>query len=263
MAWARVLLRRIPRSGTVYPMSELMRLIQSHLDRYGVTRATFAKRIGTTPQTVQNWKTRSTTMPKADVLKGVAKETKVPYLIVLDAALKDAGYRDSLADDFESLKVRIARYVRASERGVWELQDYLTAPYIPGDREAAELTPSMTEDDFNALIDRYIAEADTAEYGNSELFDRELLLQWLAEHTPEEPEDDLEADPPPRTPTEGGSPEEVKPSQEPQVDPFDEPAIGDIMGTKGAAEDPREDGADEGDETEEFGGGEIVEGDPF
>lgn len=186
-----------------------MRLIQSHLDRYGVTRATFAKRIGTTPQTVQNWKTRSTTMPKPEVLKGVADETKVPYLIVLDAALKDAGYRDSLADDLRALKVRIARYVRASEQGVGEIQDYLTGPYIPSEEEAAELTPSMTTADFNALIDRYITEADIAEYGNSELFDREMLMQWLAEHQPQEMEDDLEADTSPRASTEGGSPEEV------------------------------------------------------
>lgn len=239
-------LRRIPRSGTVYLMSELMRLIQSHLDRYGVTRATFAKRIGTTPQTVQNWKTRSTTMPKPEVLKGVATETKIPYLIVLDAALVDAGYRDSLADDLKALKVRIARYVRSSEQGVGELQDFLTGPYIPSEQEAAELTPSMTTADFNALIDRYITEADDAKYGNSELFDRELLLQWLSDHQPEEIEDDLETETEPPASTEGGSPEEDLPTgHDPKV-PWAPPTEwpGTVSPDDEAGVDPGEDAKD-------------------
>ncbi len=75
-------------------MTELMRLIQTHLDRYGVTRAEFARRAGTTPQTVQNWKDRPTTLPRREHLEGVARVIGVPYKVVLDAALKDAGYQD-------------------------------------------------------------------------------------------------------------------------------------------------------------------------
>lgn len=71
-----------------------MRLIQGHLDRYGVTRAEFARRAGTTPQTVQNWKDRPTTLPRREHLEGVAQVIGVPYAVVLAAALKDAGYQD-------------------------------------------------------------------------------------------------------------------------------------------------------------------------
>ena len=74
-------------------MTELMRLIQAHLDRYGVSRAEFARRAGTTPQTVNNWRHELKSLPDATHLRGVAEVTGLPYLIVLDAALVDAGYR--------------------------------------------------------------------------------------------------------------------------------------------------------------------------
>lgn len=162
-------------------MSELMRLIQSHLDRYGVTRATFAKRIGTTPQTVQNWKSRSTTMPKVEHLKGVAKETGVPLLVVIDAALMDAGYRTSLADDLDALKIRIARYVRDTERGVGQLEEFLSQPYFPSEAELKQLTPGMSTAALDEVIDSCIASTDRAKYGNDELFDREFLHQYLSD----------------------------------------------------------------------------------
>ncbi|ORA25209.1 hypothetical protein [Mycobacterium aquaticum] len=192
-------------------MSELMRLIQSHLDRYGVTRATFAKRIGTTPQTVQNWKTRSTTMPKAEHLLGIANETGIPYLAVVDAALMDAGYRSSLADDIDALKVRLARYIRESDRGVEEIQEYLSQPYFPTDYDLKNLRPGMTQEDLNAFIDRLIARTDAARYGNDELFDREFLHQYLTDHLTklnEENADDMEAE------TEPSAPETINEDQE-------------------------------------------------
>jgi lambda repressor-like predicted transcriptional regulator len=73
---------------------ELMGLIQAHLDKYGVKRAEFARRAGTTPQTVQNWIDRPTTLPRREHLEGVARVIGVPYAVVLAAALKDAGYQD-------------------------------------------------------------------------------------------------------------------------------------------------------------------------
>lgn len=189
-----------------------MRLIQSHLDRYGVTRATFAKRIGTTPQTVQNWKTRSTTMPKAEHLLGIANETGIPYLAVVDAALMDAGYRSSLADDLDTLKVRLARYIRESDRGVEEIQEYLSQPYFPTDYDLKSLRPGMTQEDLNAFIDRLIDRTDAARYGNDELFDREFLHQYLAEQLTnlnEENTDDMEAETEPSAPETGDEGEEA------------------------------------------------------
>lgn len=86
-----------------------MRMIQAHLDRYGLTRAEFARRAGTSPQTVHNWEHRMRTIPGADHLKGVAEVLDAPYLIVLDAALVDGGYRDSMVDDYRTLENRIRR----------------------------------------------------------------------------------------------------------------------------------------------------------
>lgn len=173
-------------------MSELMRLIQSHLDRYGVTRATFAKRVGTTPQTVQNWKSRSTTMPRPEHLKGVAKETGIPYLIVLDAALMDAGYRDSLADDLDALEVRIARYVRDAQRGVVELQEYLSQPYFPDQGDMRQLPADATTEEVDDFIDILAADLDRLSYGNDNLLDREFLHQYINDHL--RAEDDLETE---------------------------------------------------------------------
>lgn len=76
-------------------MSELIGLIQEHLDRYGVTRAEFARRAGTNPQTVQNWWDHRTTLPRPEHLRGVAAVIGKPYRVVLDAALVDAGYLDA------------------------------------------------------------------------------------------------------------------------------------------------------------------------
>ncbi len=86
--------RHVPKTGKITPVSELLDLIQAHLDRYGVTRSEFARRAGTTPQTVQNWKDRPTTLPRREHLEGVARVIGVPYEVVLSAALQDAGYSD-------------------------------------------------------------------------------------------------------------------------------------------------------------------------
>lgn len=94
-------------------MTELMRLIQSHLDRYGVTRAEFARRAGTSPQTVQNWRDEIKALPDAKHLRGVAEVIGVPYVVVLNAALVDAGYLDSVADDAAALEARIRAAVGA------------------------------------------------------------------------------------------------------------------------------------------------------
>lgn len=76
-------------------VSELMKLVQAHLNKYGVKEAEFARRIGTAPQTVANWKSRGTTLPSRRLLEGVAAVIGLPYQRVLDAALIDAGYQSS------------------------------------------------------------------------------------------------------------------------------------------------------------------------
>ena len=80
-------------------MGALMALIQEHLDRHGVTRSEFARRAGTHPQTVQNWKDKPGTLPRPQHLRSVAKVIGKPYRVVLDAALLDSGYLERALDD--------------------------------------------------------------------------------------------------------------------------------------------------------------------
>lgn len=85
-------------------MSELWQLIEAHLDHYGVREAAFARKIGTVPQTVANWKKRPTTLPRPEHLREVARVIGMPYETVLNAALVDAGYRIRLVDNVISLR---------------------------------------------------------------------------------------------------------------------------------------------------------------
>lgn len=74
-------------------MSSLWRIIQAHLDAYGVTEAEFARRIGTSPQTVSSWKKRGLrTLPDKRLLVGVSDVTRRSYDEVLDAVLHDIRY---------------------------------------------------------------------------------------------------------------------------------------------------------------------------
>jgi hypothetical protein len=105
-------------------MSELLRMIQAHLDRYGVKRAEFARRAGTKPQTVQNWVDKGT-LPRPNHLHGVANVIDAPYLIVLDAALVDAGYRDSMTDDVPALRHRLERLADDDPAAFQEIADHV------------------------------------------------------------------------------------------------------------------------------------------
>lgn len=102
-------------------MTELMRLIQAHIDRYGVTRATVARRAGMSPQTVQNWRDEIKALPEVKHLRGIAEVIGVPYPVVLDAALADAGYRDSAVDDAPSLEARMRRAADADPAIIEEM----------------------------------------------------------------------------------------------------------------------------------------------
>lgn len=74
-------------------MSKLWTLIQTHLDETGVREAEFARRMGTTPQTLNSWKKRGLkALPERRFLDAVADLTRTPYPAVLAAALADIGY---------------------------------------------------------------------------------------------------------------------------------------------------------------------------
>lgn len=76
-------------------MSHLWDLIQAHLDEYGVRDAAFARRMGTSAQTLNSWKNRGLKrLPERELLEAVARETRVPYEDVLDAVLIDINYKD-------------------------------------------------------------------------------------------------------------------------------------------------------------------------
>lgn len=80
-------------------------IIQKHLDDYGVREAEFARRIGTSPQTVSSWKKRGLrTLPDKRLLIGVADVTRRSYDEVLDAVLRDTRYLPKDADDATSTK---------------------------------------------------------------------------------------------------------------------------------------------------------------
>lgn len=128
-------------------MPELMRLIQGHLDRYGVTRSEFARRIGTRPQTIQNWKDKSTILPQPELLRGVANVIDAPYLIVLDAALVDSGYRDSTVDDVRALEARITALAEHDPAGLHDLAAYVRQleRQIESDDESGHATRDIAD----------------------------------------------------------------------------------------------------------------------
>jgi len=135
-------------------MAELMRLIQAHLDRYGVSRAEFSRRIGTQPQTVQNWRDNPSTFPAAKLLRGVAEVIDAPYLVVLDAVLVDTGYRDSMVDDLPSLRARIKRLADDDPAALRELAAYVASLELSQDTQprsdTADLIASILRRELNA-----------------------------------------------------------------------------------------------------------------
>lgn len=74
-------------------MADLWGIVQRHLDAYGVRAAALARRMGTSPQTLDSWKHRGVrALPRRHLLEALARETRTPYGDVLIAALRDAGY---------------------------------------------------------------------------------------------------------------------------------------------------------------------------
>jgi transcriptional regulator with XRE-family HTH domain len=86
-------------AGKVLGMSYLWDIAQAHLDAYGVRAAALARRMGTAPQTLDSWKNRGVrSLPTRDLLEALARETRTPYRVVLDAALRDIDYMPRESD---------------------------------------------------------------------------------------------------------------------------------------------------------------------
>jgi transcriptional regulator with XRE-family HTH domain len=82
-------------------MSELLRIIDDYKDRHGQpSDASISRAIGVAPQTISSWRRRGIRQaPEIDTLRRLAQFVGVPYEeYVLQAALVDAGYRDTMPD---------------------------------------------------------------------------------------------------------------------------------------------------------------------
>lgn len=76
--------------------SRLVELIDAHKHTYGVSEAELARRIGITRQNLSLWRTRGLRgLPARATLDGMATELHLPYVRVLEAALRDVGYLDA------------------------------------------------------------------------------------------------------------------------------------------------------------------------
>lgn len=81
------------------PTGELWAVIQEWIDAqpYPPSQRKLATRIGVGHSTVTDWKYRRT-LPAPEDLRALAIEIRVPYERVLDAALRDHGYRERVLD---------------------------------------------------------------------------------------------------------------------------------------------------------------------
>lgn len=142
--------------------THLMALVQGHLDRYGVRRAEFARRVGVSPQAIQNWIDRPTTLPRPEHLRSLAEQLDMPYHRVLDAALTDAGYRADDVDDAKTLSSKIVELARVQPGALRELASVVSGLMVPlGDEpQAASAVDRLIERNLIAGL-----EADDSEDG--------------------------------------------------------------------------------------------------
>jgi transcriptional regulator with XRE-family HTH domain len=142
-----------------------MDLIQGHLDRYGLTRAEFSRRIGTRPQTVQNWKDKPGILPTPELLRGVATVIDTPYLIVLDAALVDSGYRVTDVDDVTTLEMRAKKLAERDPAALRQLAAYVRL--LERDIDAEDASAHATRDLADRIADIIRREFDVDNGGDS------------------------------------------------------------------------------------------------
>jgi transcriptional regulator with XRE-family HTH domain len=93
-------------------MRQLIQIVQTHMDQYGVSEAEVARRIGTAPQTVNTWRNgEMKQLPRQLYLRALAELTQTDYTTVLTAALADTGYLAeplSTGADYAALIVSLA-----------------------------------------------------------------------------------------------------------------------------------------------------------
>lgn len=71
-------------------MSELWAIVEAHHREYGPTYSEIARRMGTTSQTLFNWRDReSRQMPHRETLKALSRATRQPLERVIAAAVAD------------------------------------------------------------------------------------------------------------------------------------------------------------------------------
>lgn len=75
-------------------------LIQAHLDRYQVSEAGFARRVGISGQALNLWKKGLSRLPRPEVVEAAAREAQVDRQELLDAFLVDMGYMDAPDGEF-------------------------------------------------------------------------------------------------------------------------------------------------------------------
>ena len=74
----------------------LVELIDAHKRAYGVSESELARRIGITRQNLHLWRTHGLRgLPARTTLDGMAAELRLPYVQVLEAALRDSAYLDA------------------------------------------------------------------------------------------------------------------------------------------------------------------------
>lgn len=123
-------------------MSELLRIVQDHIDRTGVSEAGFSRRIGAAPQTVNAWKQRGIRgLPDARLLHGVSDVTGRPYSEVLNAALIDMGY---VAAGSNHAAISTSDFV--------ELVLLIDEVYYNAEQTDVSITEEAELDDISAMI---------------------------------------------------------------------------------------------------------------
>lgn len=87
--------------GQASLVSELLRIIDDYKDRHGQpSDSSIARALGIAPQTISSWRKRGIReAPAIATLRRMAEFMNLPYEeYVLQAALVDSGYRDTMPD---------------------------------------------------------------------------------------------------------------------------------------------------------------------
>lgn len=73
-------------------MNELWKIVQKYLDDTGAREAALARKMGMSPQGLNQWKKPLKTLPARKYLEALADQTRTPYRVVLQAAIESSPY---------------------------------------------------------------------------------------------------------------------------------------------------------------------------